>query len=432
MPTHTPLLLAFTPHSSTTKKKPAILIIGHNALASLRTMTALEAGYEVLLAGPSRPEQLLSPVSTTFVSIHSRAPSTSSIISTFPSTWDPDLLRRLIAGQVGHIHFDLPPDATTQEWLTWFEEVERSRRLKIVRFVVLCDTVDSEQPSDTSQPQLQHRTLESAQLFREEALRRRFLVNIAQYPSLSDFSFPVTQRHTSLSSTGISQTTQVAITSSSALSEQLRSRVYGSTVVEAVEGVVKAVQRLARAMEVDPNIDGDHEKTPLLSPRRQDQVEIPLDLSFIVDRLQSPDLHTLFSAHPLPNACTLDVFSVPTSEKGRHRRSDSAPALSEKSFPVSTVSTGKEERHYSLDLVNHRGWKMDRRASVLVSSLPFSSRPCLAHLISPRVRPITSRRGSAGDGPADYVMDCSSFCSQFLPCFRLRCRLKNSPNLVGE
>ncbi|GAA5833108.1 hypothetical protein JCM5353_004236 [Sporobolomyces roseus] len=333
MHSNTPLLLAFTPLSTPTKKKPSILIIGNNALASLRTTTALEAGYEVILAGPSQPEQLLSPLSSTFVSIHSRAPSTSSVISTLPSNWDPELLRRLNAGQVTHVHFELPSDATTQEWTTWFEEVERNRRLRAS--------------------------------FREEALHRRFLVNIAQHPSLSDFSFPVTRNHTSLTSTGVARTTQVAISSGSASNEHLRSGVNRSSLVEEFEGVWKAVERLSQAMETGGTTDGDLEKTPLLSPRHQEQVESPLDLSFIVDRLPSPDLHTLFSAHPLPNTCTLDVFSNTTSEKGRHRRFDSAPALSEKSFPVSTATSGKEDRHYSLDLVNHRGWKMDRRASVL-------------------------------------------------------------------
>ncbi|GAA5847158.1 hypothetical protein JCM5353_004982 [Sporobolomyces roseus] len=158
------LLLSFSPSASdSTEPPPTVLLLGPTRLSALRTFAALEAGYKVIVGG--------SPL---------KDPSSSSS----QTPWDPELQHRLDSRQIETIPFVLPRDASQSEWSTWFDESSTS--LEGVTLIGLSDTLVSSKSS--------RRTLDSAKAFRKEAKRRRFVVNVADRPELSDFSWMVTHR----------------------------------------------------------------------------------------------------------------------------------------------------------------------------------------------------------------------------------------------
>jgi len=158
------LLLSFSPSTfDSTEPPPTVLLLGPTRLSALRTFAALEAGYKVIVGG--------SPL---------KDPSSSSS----QTPWDPELQHRLDSRQIETIPFILPRDASQSEWSTWFDESSIS--LEGVTLIGLSDTPVSSKSS--------RRTLDSAKAFRKEAKRRRFVVNVADRPELSDFSWMVTHR----------------------------------------------------------------------------------------------------------------------------------------------------------------------------------------------------------------------------------------------
>ncbi|BGP20048.1 hypothetical protein JCM10213_005268 [Rhodosporidiobolus nylandii] len=158
------LLLAFSPAAPSTTEAPreTILLLGPSRLSALRAFSALEAGYRVLV-GAGAPASADSP-------------------------WDGELAHRFQQGQVEHVEWTVGADADEAEWGSWFERAEP--QLAGVRLLVLSDTLVSAS-STTSSPR---RTVSSARAFRQEALRRRFLVNVADCPELSDFGWAVSHR----------------------------------------------------------------------------------------------------------------------------------------------------------------------------------------------------------------------------------------------
>ncbi|GAA5912792.1 hypothetical protein JCM5296_002158 [Sporobolomyces johnsonii] len=163
------LLLSFSPASSLdpTDPPPTLLLLGPTRLSALRAFSAIEAGYKVVVGGPS-PEAA-GPTAT--------------------SSWDPELLHRLHTSQVSHIPFSLAPSASQADWSTWFTSAESSNLLHGVTLIGLSDTLVS-----GSNKSAIRRTLESAKAFRAEAKKRRFVVNVADRPELSDFSWMVSHR----------------------------------------------------------------------------------------------------------------------------------------------------------------------------------------------------------------------------------------------
>ncbi|GAA5904535.1 hypothetical protein JCM6882_004900 [Rhodosporidiobolus microsporus] len=153
------LLLAFRPSPSAPS---SILLLGPSRLSALRAFSALEAGYRVLVGAPAPP-----------------APE--------KQTWDAELAHRFEQRQVEHLEWDLGPDAAQDEWARWFDAAEAGGKLDGVRMVVLSDTI-------TSSSSGAKRSLSSACAFRAEASRRRFLVNVADCPDLSDFGWMVSHR----------------------------------------------------------------------------------------------------------------------------------------------------------------------------------------------------------------------------------------------
>ncbi|GAA5844757.1 hypothetical protein JCM11251_002270 [Rhodosporidiobolus azoricus] len=151
------LPLAFRPSSPS-----SILLLGPSRLSALRAFSALEAGYRVLIGAPAPPPE---------------------------HAWDAELAHRFEQGQVEHVEWDLGAEATQQEWQRWFDEAEAKKQLDGVQMVVLTDTILS---SSSTAPT--KRSLSSARAFRAEASRRRFLVNVADRPVLSDFGWMVSHR----------------------------------------------------------------------------------------------------------------------------------------------------------------------------------------------------------------------------------------------
>ncbi|GAA6052605.1 hypothetical protein JCM3770_006398 [Rhodotorula araucariae] len=167
------LLLAFTPaapsHSSS--RAQTVLLLGPSRLSALRAFAALEAGYRVVVgaAAPPSPDNL--------------------------HEWDPELAHRLALKQVETIPWSVGADADDDSWRAWFDGAESACYLAGVRMIVLTDTIVSPAASSsTSAPARPRRTLASAKAFRAVAEDRRFLVNIADCPALSDFGWMVSHR----------------------------------------------------------------------------------------------------------------------------------------------------------------------------------------------------------------------------------------------
>lgn len=150
------LLLSFSSLPSSSKHH-TILVLAPSRISSLRTFAALEAGYRVILGA--------SPT----------------------STWDPELAHRRAQGEISTVDWDLNADAGEEEWAAWFDSLDGETK-RTCMMVVLGDTMPRSGAST------ERRTFGSAQAFAKAANERRYLVNVADAPTLSDFSFPVTHR----------------------------------------------------------------------------------------------------------------------------------------------------------------------------------------------------------------------------------------------
>ncbi|GAA5990013.1 hypothetical protein JCM10908_002420 [Rhodotorula pacifica] len=162
------LLLAFTPAtptaSSSSSRQQSLLLFGATRLSALRAFAALEAGYRVVVGAADERRE----------------------------SWDAEVRHRIEAGEIERIDWDLVEDADLSTWRAWFDAAESSGALDGVRLLILSDTIASS--SSSSAQSRGRRTLASAQAFRQEAGRRRFFVNVADCPSLSDFSFATSHR----------------------------------------------------------------------------------------------------------------------------------------------------------------------------------------------------------------------------------------------
>ncbi|BGP51639.1 uroporphyrin-III C-methyltransferase [Rhodotorula kratochvilovae] len=166
------LLLAFTPAalSPSSSRPQTLLLLGPTRLSALRAFAALEAGYRVVIgaAAPPSPDNL--------------------------HEWDPELAHRFALKQVETIPWTVEAAADGTDWRAWFDGAESAKHLADVRMIVLTDTIVSPSASSSSVPARLRRTLASAKAFRHEAEKRRFLVNIADCPDLSDFGWMVSHR----------------------------------------------------------------------------------------------------------------------------------------------------------------------------------------------------------------------------------------------
>ncbi|BGP03424.1 Uroporphyrin-III C-methyltransferase [Rhodotorula toruloides ATCC 204091] len=160
------LLLAFTPATPqpSSPRPQSLLLLGPTRLSALRAFAALESGYRVVVGAP--------------------APKTDE-------RWDAELRFRLEQNEIERIDWPIAEEADAREdaWRDWFDGAERTGALDGVRMIVLSDTIVSHSSSSA-----RRRTLASARAFRAEAERRRFFVNVADCPDLSDFGWAVSHR----------------------------------------------------------------------------------------------------------------------------------------------------------------------------------------------------------------------------------------------
>lgn len=222
------LILAFHPVPSTSTTPPqSILLLGAGRLTALRSFAALEAGYRVV------------------VGVSSSQP------------WDPEVRYRIEEGQIERIDWDLAVDAGADEWRKWFAAADSAGQLDGVRLVVLTDTVAAGG---------RRRDAASARAFRDEAARRRFFVNIADHPTLSDYSFASTHRFDLLDSSRKSPL-QVALTTNSSacrLATRLR-RELVAAMPKSAGSAVAAVGRLRDELRGGAATDDDSEETLVLN-----------------------------------------------------------------------------------------------------------------------------------------------------------------------
>ncbi|KAK4053575.1 uroporphyrin-III C-methyltransferase [Microbotryomycetes sp. JL221] len=221
------MLLGFSHDNIVASSSPrfsTLLVLAPTRISSLRAFAALEAGYKVVVgANPNH-------------------------------TWDKELAWRRDQGQVDTINWNLGSDALEQEWSQWFDTLPQDVMTSCM-MIVLGDTMPLS--STTSGDNRQRRTFASAQAFAKVARQRRFLVNVADAPQLSDFSWPATHRFVlqadgvtqSLSNAGGNKTKsplQLAVTTNSTacrLATRIRREVVAS-LPSNVGNAVLAVSRL--------------------------------------------------------------------------------------------------------------------------------------------------------------------------------------------
>lgn len=228
------LLLSFsTPWPATTSPRfSSLLLISPTRLSAVRAFAALEAGYTVYVAAGAS------------------------------DVWDAELLTRRTSGQVTPIDFDLGSTASEKDWGTWLDALPSEVRSSCM-FVVLNDTLPP-LPSATSTST--RRSYPSALAFRQAANARRFLVNVADAPLLSDFSWPSSHRFALSTSTlspdaNAKSPLQIAVTTNSSacrLASRLRREIVAS-LPENVGAGVLAVSALRQELADSSTVKGWNE-----------------------------------------------------------------------------------------------------------------------------------------------------------------------------
>ncbi|KAL8292642.1 hypothetical protein RQP46_001254 [Phenoliferia psychrophenolica] len=231
------LLLSFasSPPSSPSSTFSSVLLISPTRLSAVRAFAALEAGYTVFIAAAS------------------------------DDVWDSELAARRSSGQVIVVDFGLGPGANEKEWGAWMDQLPGEVRSSCM-FLVLNDTLPPPPSTSTSASTPSHeskaatrRSYASALAFRQAANSRRYLVNIADAPLLSDFSWPSSHRFALSSSSSSTPTStsdasksplQIAVTTNSSacrLASRLRREIVAS-LPENVGAGVLAVASLRKEL----------------------------------------------------------------------------------------------------------------------------------------------------------------------------------------
>ena len=222
------LLLAFSSPVSSSTAAPTILLLSPNRISTLRAFVALEAGYDVVIGA-----------ATTDV-------------------WDPELAHRKETKEIKSIEWNLDAGATEEQWADWLDALPVKLR-RDIRFIALNDTVPA--IDRISGGTNRRRTYASASGFKRATADRRYLVNIADAPLLSDFSWPVTHRfdlETKESTLGQAKSPlQIAVnTNSSAcrLASRLRREIV-SNLPQNIGSAVLAISSLRNSL-ASPSFDG--------------------------------------------------------------------------------------------------------------------------------------------------------------------------------
>ncbi|KAM0748554.1 hypothetical protein T439DRAFT_343639 [Meredithblackwellia eburnea MCA 4105] len=240
------ILLAFSPSlsspSSASSNNPfsSILLISPNQLSAVRAFSALEAGYSVFVAANKQ------------------------------ESWDSELAIRRAKGEVKAVDFALGDEATEQEWCEWLDGLPEEVRASCL-LVALNDTFARPSTSSTTSEsakeakQWTRRSYSSSEGFKKAANARRYLVNVADAPYLSDFSWPSSYRFNLSSSTETSPSTtpqqqlksplQIAVTTNSSscrLAMRIRREMVASLPENVGDGVL-AVAKLRKELAVGRN-----------------------------------------------------------------------------------------------------------------------------------------------------------------------------------
>jgi uroporphyrin-III C-methyltransferase len=265
------LVLAFRPPK---EARAIIVLLSPTRLTATRALMALEAGYQVWIGSAQE------------------------------DVWDPELAFRLAEGQVHRLEWTLGADAGMDAWAQWFDGLSDELRERC-SLVGLGDTLELGGGTGGK------RSLASAQAFMSAAHRRRYIVNVADRPTLSDFSYPTTHRFplsppmtssytspslyadaASLTTASKSPLQVVVLTNSSAC--RLATRIKREIVAALPSNIGDSVAAIAHlraelALEEDAMAEADGEaKGALNVPVRQLTVEQSRRMDTIVSSVDAP------------------------------------------------------------------------------------------------------------------------------------------------
>lgn len=246
------LLLAFTPptlagastSTSTLAARRTVVILGSGRLASIRAFACLEAGHKVAVLPCSLDGK-----------IH-----------------DPELAYRILSGQI--VLLDAPAyysqEDSEQAWSDYIEESIPADVLDDTLLVCITDTIATS--SLATSTHTLPRSPSSALAIRQAFFKLRIPVNVADYPSLSDFHFPATHRFPLLvnnetaihdpsgqASTESASPLQIAITTNGN-SCRLASRIRREIVSKLPKGVGSAVARIGKLRQQARQIDQEEQQ----------------------------------------------------------------------------------------------------------------------------------------------------------------------------
>jgi len=157
---------------------------------------AVQPGASLLLAfsapAPSPPSRafdtvlLLAPSRTNASRAHAALEAGYKVVvgSAASASWDPELATRRDQHQLTTVSWEVLPAATDVEWVAWFDQLPAEVTQRCMMIVL----------GDTTAALPSRRTKASVLAFAAAAHARRFLVNVADYPTFSDFSWPTTHR----------------------------------------------------------------------------------------------------------------------------------------------------------------------------------------------------------------------------------------------
>ncbi|SCZ89072.1 BZ3500_MvSof-1268-A1-R1_Chr1-1g00934 [Microbotryum saponariae] len=356
--------------SSSTTPTPShdtLLLLSPSRISALRAFAALEAGYRIVV-GASATHQ-----------------------------WDAELAWRKDQGQIETIEWNIPFDADESAWSHWFDNVLPTSISSRCLLVVLGDTMTTTSAAQSSSSR--RRSFSSARAFKRIANERRYLVNIADAPTLSDFTWPTTHRFPldSAAPSSAKSPLQLALTTNSSacrLATRLRREVV-ATLPSNVGAGVLAISKLRASLASSMGGSeiawekGDSEEVELAGVRFNRPVaQLTREKSKELDRLSLVD-----STQGVEAAALEPQLRSISQCRGRARRESKGEEESTTSRSNSSVSaastaatstilstqawTAAEAQRTRMRYVAQLSeyWPLDRLATVTLSSLSSPSTP---------------------------------------------------------
>ena len=218
------LLLAFS--ESHQQQQPArkrrrteVLIIGGNRLAAARSLACLDAGFGVTLL--TSPDRLL----------------------------DPELAHRLQQAQLKELHWPDKPNVSGDGAALSALFTSQHALLASCAFVVITDTIRSAATSKQAS-----RSVKSAASIAATCYDLRIPINVADQPTLSDFTFPAAHRFPLSSSDPKASPLQIAITTN-AVACRLASRIKRLVISSLPRSIGSAVDRVGEIRQLVKDYD---------------------------------------------------------------------------------------------------------------------------------------------------------------------------------